>query len=81
MPIYLYRPTGGGCEKCSGGLEVLQQIGDELLAECPHCGAAIHRVPAAFAPGKGSLLGSASLKAHGFKKLRRTDKGGYEDVT
>jgi putative FmdB family regulatory protein len=81
VPIYVYRSAGEGCERCRDGLEVLQEMREAPLKACPHCGRHVEKAPAGFSAGKPSVLGSCHLKEHGFKKLRRTDKGGYVDDT
>lgn len=77
MPIYVYRATEDGCEKCADGWEELQDADSEPLEKCPQCGAAVRKVPAAFSAGRGDRLSNSNLKDHGFQKLKRTDEGGY----
>jgi len=78
MPVYVYRAKADGCERCRAGFEALQQMADEPLARCPDCGAEVRRVPAGFHAGKGDVLSNSNLREHGFQKLKRTDKGGYD---
>jgi putative FmdB family regulatory protein len=46
MPIYEYEPLEPrkGCEKCSGGFEVIQGIDEKPLSLCPHCGGKIRKI-------------------------------------
>ena len=46
MPIYEYRLVEGqrGCERCQGGIEVIQGIHDVPITACPRCGAPVDRI-------------------------------------
>jgi putative FmdB family regulatory protein len=46
MPIYEYQSVDPdqGCQKCSTRFEVIQQMNDEPLDECPHCGCKVRRL-------------------------------------
>ena len=78
MPIYEYKATEErSCEYCREGFEVTQRMSEAPLTECPRCGAPVSRVISAFSVGKGNILSSSNLKAHGFTRLRKVDKGTY----
>ncbi len=80
MPIYEYKALGGGCDHCREAFSVLRRMSDEPLAKCPRCGAKVERMFSTFAVSSDKLAPSR-LKEHGFTKLKRRDKGVYEDVT
>jgi len=44
VPTYEYIADEGGCEYCSQGFEIRQNIRERALKECPKCGAAIRKV-------------------------------------
>lgn len=48
MPIYEYRSVEKGCSHCSRGFDVIQNIKDEPLTECPQCGATVRRAVSRF---------------------------------
>lgn len=48
MPIYEYRAYNNGCDYCRRGFDVLQKFSDELLKQCPRCGAPVTRVVSRF---------------------------------
>jgi putative FmdB family regulatory protein len=77
LPIYVYRSTEEGCEKCSEGWEELQAADAAPIQKCPRCGAAVEKVPSVFSAGKGDVLSDSNLKDHGFQKLKRNEEGGY----
>lgn len=65
MPIYEYR-----CEACGHTFEVIQKLSDELLKECPECGAVQLKklVSAAGFQLKGSGWYETDFKNSGKKK-------------
>ena len=78
MPLYEYRATTDECcEFCMDGFEYWQQMTVDPLTMCPICDAPVGRVPTAFSVGSGDVLSSANVRAHGFRRYRRTDKGSY----
>jgi putative FmdB family regulatory protein len=85
MPVYEYRRRDGekGCPHCAGGFETVQSMKDDPLNACPKCGGSVERVISA--PGivksSKSLLSDKNLKAHGFQKLVKEDKGRYRRTT
>jgi putative FmdB family regulatory protein len=85
MPIYDYRKREGakGCPHCEDGFEERQSMGDAALAVCPRCGGPVERVISAPAIGKSNktLLSDSNLKAHGFHRLVKEDKGRYRKTT
>lgn len=82
MPVYVYeaKEPAGGCEKCAGGFEAVQGMGDARLEKCPECGAEIYRViqPCALGSSKTDLHYRA--KRAGFKCLKKVQKGEYETM-
>jgi len=48
MPIYEYKATGGGCEYCRHGFEIIQRMNDKPLSQCLKCRAAVRRLPSRF---------------------------------
>ena len=85
MPTYVYRRREGekGCARCAEGFETAQSMKDAALEKCPECGGAVERVigaPAIVRSTK-SLLSDKNLKAHGFQRLVKEDKGRYRKTT
>ena len=76
MPLYLYahQDDPGACED---PFEVLARPG-EVLEECPHCDRQVHKVPASFTAAR-DVLSTSNIKDKGFQRLRRRDKGVYEE--
>ncbi len=85
MPFYEYRRREGakGCPHCEGGFEVSQTMSDAALTVCPKCGGPVERVISApsIVKSNKSLLSDKNLKAHGFHKLVKEDKGRYRKTT
>ncbi len=85
MPIYEYRRKDGekGCPHCTAGFDAVQPMKDEPLAACPQCGGAVERVISAPAIVKSTkaMLSDKNLKAHGFQKLVKEQKGRYRRTT
>ena len=48
MPIYEYKATGGGCEYCRDGFEIVQGMSDKPLTECPKCRAPVSKLLSRF---------------------------------
>jgi putative FmdB family regulatory protein len=44
VPTYEYIADESGCEYCSQGFEIRQNIRERALKECPKCGAPIRKV-------------------------------------
>ncbi|MFW5915771.1 MAG: FmdB family zinc ribbon protein [Planctomycetota bacterium] len=80
MPLYVYQAIDEGCSRCSDGWEELQSASEEPVKHCPSCGSPVKKVPASFSSGRGDVLSDASLKEHGFKKLRKTEDGLQREV-
>ena len=82
MPIYCYEPRDGaaGCEHCRAGFEVLQDLDEPALTQCPECGAPVERVIAPPRIGRSISALDDRAKAAGFSKLQRLGKGEYEKV-
>ena len=85
MPTYVYQKKDGekGCPHCSGRFEVDQSMSDEPLKKCPKCGAGVRRVISApnIVQSDKSLLSDKNLKAHGFERLVKEEKGKYRKTT
>ncbi len=82
MPIYCYEPRDGaaGCEHCRTGFEVLQDLDEPPLTQCPECGGPVERVIAPPRIGHSVSALDDRAKAAGFSKLQRLGKGEYEKV-
>ena len=80
MPIREYVPDDDCCAHCIGGFELLQQLSEPSLTECPECGQPCHQVFSAFAVGGSpkSVLSKTNLEANGFTQYTRKGKGYYE---
>lgn len=80
MPIYEYEAvdTAKSCEYCKNGFEHFQKSTDELLTNCPSCGAPVKKRISL--PNVGASKTGFDRRAHeaGFHKLQRTGKGEYE---
>ncbi|HEX76431.1 MAG TPA: zinc ribbon domain-containing protein [Dehalococcoidia bacterium] len=48
MPIYEYQATGEGCEYCQNGFEIIQNMSDKPLTECPKCQAPVKKLLSSF---------------------------------
>ena len=77
MPIYEYKHTGKKGKDCEDPFEVMQQMSDEPLTECPTCGKPVEKILSAFRP-QTNMMSTSNLKEKGFTKLVRRDKGVYE---
>lgn len=80
MPIYEYRATEDGCDKCKTGFDRLQKLDEPDLDVCPDCGAPIVRVIAApaLAIGGAHLLQEKRIGDKGFTQYKKIGKGVYE---
>ncbi len=80
MPIYEYeaKDKRKSCAYCVNSFELLQNISDDRLKQCPHCGNQIIKLISA--PRLGLSVSSLDdrAKAAGFQKLKRLGKGEYE---
>jgi len=85
MPTYVYRKREGekGCSYCTAQFEVVQRMADDALKTCPKCGGAVERVigPVSIVKSAGTLLSDKNLKAHGFQRFVKEDKGRYRKTT
>jgi putative FmdB family regulatory protein len=80
MPIYKYEaddPTHG-CAYCRQGFELLRQLSDPPLTQCPRCSAKVAKRLSA--PNVGASKSGLDRRAQnaGFHKLQRLGKGEYE---
>lgn len=78
MPVYVYEPTGEGCFLCESQLEILQEVSENALTLCPHCGSEIRRVitRASFKFQADASPDGAAKK--GFATYRKLEHGVYE---
>jgi putative FmdB family regulatory protein len=86
MPIYCYRAVEKekGCEQCRGIFEVAQKMSESALAQCSKCGLPIERIITsvyAYTDHTKEMLSDKNLKAKGFTKLVKEEKGVYRKVT
>ena len=78
MPNYRYECANPACPS-GGAFQVWQNMSEEPLAACPHCGQSVQRI---IAPAHVRVPRSdTDLRDKGFAKLVRRDKGVYENVT
>ncbi len=59
MPTYEYK-----CKRCGRGLEKFQNMSDEPLKTCPHCGGELRRVPNT---GSGIIFRGSGFYATDYK--------------
>ncbi len=78
MPFYTYEHTGKPCLR-GKKFTIKQSIKDEPLKKCPECGRKVRRLISRVNVVVGKS--NRELKNLGFTKLKRRDKGVYEDVT
>jgi putative FmdB family regulatory protein len=78
MPIYVYAPLSGACERCHGSFECFQRVSDDKLTACPDCGQACERRITAVALGGKYSLSDSKLKEAGLTKYKRVGNGQYE---
>ena len=73
MPLYEYKAKDKGCPYCEKGFEIIQNISEAPLKECPKCGAPVVKVVSVFNQSKSKstkeLLSDKNLAQHGFTKL------------
>ena len=86
MPTYEYQAKDPkkACKHCRVRFEVRQSIKDAPLKKCPECGGPIERQISRTSintRGEKSMLSDSNLKAKGFTKLVKEDKGRYRKVT
>ena len=82
MPIYVYeaKDADGGCDRCRGGFEIRQSLGDARLERCPSCGAEIFRVVQAPGLGRSKTDLHYRAKRAGFHSMKRVQRGEYEKM-
>jgi len=80
MPTYVYAPTSGKCDHCTGRFECYQRIADEKLTQCPECGQACERQISAVALGGKYSTSDAAVKNTGMTKYKKAGDGVYERV-
>ena len=77
MPVYEYEHLGIPPEGCPKIIELTHSI-HTRLAHCPDCGHPITKIVSRFAYRK-DVLSTSNIKEKGFRRLRRKDKGVYEE--
>lgn len=80
MPIYVYAPLSGACDRCGGRFECIQRIADAKITACPDCGQACERQISAVALGGKYSTSDAAVKNSGMTKYRKAGDGVYERV-
>ena len=82
MPVYRYKAKieGKSCNLCKKGFEVLQNINDRPLENCPECGAEVIRIFSEFSVGFSKTDLDRRAREKGFHKLKKVDKGKYEKL-
>jgi putative FmdB family regulatory protein len=82
MPIFDYRclDETGGCDHCRAGFEHLERLNAEPLANCPRCGAPVHKQLSApaLAIGGAHLQKEKKIGDAGFTQYKKIGKGVYE---
>lgn len=78
MPVYVYEHEKKACD-IGAAFEVKQSINDPKLEKCPLCNGPVKRIITKVYTAVPT--GDTDLKAQGFTKLVRKDKGVYENVT
>lgn len=73
MPIYEYRSVKKGCNHCSKGFDVIQNIKDSPISACPQCGAAVRRAISRFS---ACVIDGAPETASVENKLREYESEG-----
>jgi len=75
MPIYEYQATKfeNACSKCSSGIEILQQIHDQPLTICPHCG---HKVKKIISWCRAAIMETSGEHASVSKQITEYEKSG-----
>lgn len=77
MPIYEYthsKAIGDGCQRTFEEVHGLS----ERLELCPICHNPVHKVVSQFSY-RANVLSASNIKEKGFRRLRRKDKGVYEE--
>lgn len=78
MPIYVYAPSSGHCERCAGKFEVVQRLAEDRLTQCPHCGQPCERQVCSVALGGKYSTSEAAIKNSGFTRYQKVENGVYE---
>jgi putative FmdB family regulatory protein len=75
MPIYEYEPTdlNHSCNQCMHGFEIFQQIKDNPLTQCPHCG---HRVRKIISWCRAAVMETSEEHARIDRKINAYEKEG-----
>ena len=80
MPIYEYEPTGHDCLMCPNRISVIQGIGDEPLAFCPHCGLDVKKIVSRATFGRPKVASAEKAGEKGLTTYRRVEKGKWERI-
>ena len=77
MPLYDYEHIDPPPPGCTPIFELAHSI-SESCSKCPRCGRPVKKIVSSFAHSK-DVLSNSNIKEKGFRRLRRRDKGVYEE--
>ncbi len=77
MPIYEYAHSDVVGDGCLPTFEEVHGI-NERMEFCPLCCHPVHKVVSQFSY-RANVLSTSNIKEKGFRRLRRKDKGVYEE--
>jgi predicted nucleic acid-binding Zn ribbon protein len=77
MPVYEYEHIDEPAEGCTKTFELTHSIHIQM-SHCPDCGLPITKIVSRFSHRK-NVLSTSNIKEKGFRRLRRKDKGVYEE--
>jgi putative FmdB family regulatory protein len=82
MPIYEYRARDKhkSCEHCVNGFEVMQNLSDRILTECPKCKSPVVKLISSASVGSSKSGLYSRARSAGFTTLKKTSGGGYEKM-
>jgi len=80
MPFYQYiaKHPNKCCDYCCNGFELLQKPNSEVVKKCPQCGAPVKKLISGFSIGLSKSGLDRKTREKGFHKLKRLNKGEYE---
>ena len=77
MPVYDYRHENEKGPRCEDPFELTHAM-SKTIESCPVCGFRVVKCVSSFSHRK-NIFAPSNLKEKGFKRLRRRDKGVYEE--
>jgi len=77
LPVYDYEHSDRKGPECDERFELAHSI-NEKITVCPICGHPVRKIVSRFSHHR-NILATSRLKEHGFKRMRRRDKGVYEE--